>query len=297
MTIAAPRTLGEWLAYYELRYKVLRQPWQQPPGSEKADDDDEPAVVHALALAPDGRALATGRLHQSGPGQGQVRFMAVAPGAQGQGVGGQVLRYLETQAQARGLHAIVLHAREAALPFYQRHGYAVVAPSHLLFGEIPHFLMRKDLPVAPSLAQLVAMYNHINHYGRANGMALHVGQPGEVEYHMSIREEHLSSPNTCHGGVLAGLMDAALGAAALTLAFTTQELVSTVEFKMNYLHAVHLHDALLARAQVEHQGRKLVVTRCVIYRVNEAGETAVAQGLGTFNRYPAEKRGFVKEVV
>jgi uncharacterized protein (TIGR00369 family) len=297
MTITAPRTLGEWLAYYDLRYKVLRQPWQQPPGSEKADDDEQPGVVHALALAADGRALAAGRLHESAPGQGQVRFMAVAPGAQGQGLGGQVLRYLEAQAQARGLHELVLHAREAAVPFYQRHGYAVVAPSHTLFGQIPHFLMRKDFPAAPSLKQMVDMYNHINHYGRVNGMALHVASPGTVEYRMSIREEHLSSPGTCHGGVLAGLMDAALGAAALTLAFTTQELVSTVEFKMNFLHAVHLDDALLARAQVEHQGRKLVVTRCVIYRVDAAGQTAVAQGLGTFNRYPADKRGFVKELV
>jgi uncharacterized protein (TIGR00369 family) len=297
MTISAPRTLGAWLAYYDLRYKVLRQPWQQPPGSEKADDDEQPGIVHALALADDGRSLATGRLHESAPGQGQVRFMAVAPEAQGQGVGGQVLRHLEAQARARGLREIVLHAREVAVAFYQRHGYAVVAPSYTLFGQIPHFLMRKELPVAPSLAQMVGMYNHINHYGRANGMTLHVAQPGEVEYSMSIREEHLSSPNTCHGGVLAGLMDAALGAAALTLAFTAQELVSTVEFKMNFLHAVHLHDALLARAQVEHQGKKLVVTRCVIYRVDAVGETAVAQGLGTFNRYPANKRGFVNELV
>jgi len=296
MTITAPRTLREWLAYYELRYRVLRQPWQQPPGSEKADDDEQPTVVHALALAPDGTALATGRLHESAPGQGQVRFMAVAPEAQGQGLGGQVLRYLEAQAQARGLCEIVLHAREAAVPFYQRHGYTVAEPSHTLYGQIPHFLLCKDLPTAPSLAHMVAMYNSINHYGRVNGMQLHVANPGDVEYRMSVREEHLSSPGTCHGGVLAGLMDAALGAAALTLAFTTQELVSTVEFKMNFLHAVHLGDALLARAQVEHHGKKLVVTRCVIYRVAETGETAVAQGLGTFNRYPADKRGFVKEL-
>lgn len=294
MTITAPRTLGEWLAYYDLRYKVLRQPWQQLLGSEKAADDEQPGIIHALALAADGSARAAGRLHRSAPGQGQVRFMAVAPEAQGQGVGGQVLRYLEAQAQALGLREIVLHAREAAVTFYQRHGYAVVGPSHTLFEKIPHFLMRKDLPTAPSLEQMVGMYNQINHYGRMNGMRLHVAQPGEVEYRMGIREEHLSSPGTCHGGVLAGLMDAALGAAALTLAFTTQELVSTVEFKMNFLHAVHLHDALLARAQVEHQGKKLVVTRCVIYRVDAAGETAVAQGLGTFNRYPAGKREFVK---
>ena len=142
---------------------------------------------------------------------------------------------------------------------------------------------------------MVAAYNQMNHYGRANGMVLAVPQPGQAEYRMTVQPEHLSSPNTCHGGVLAGLMDAALGAAALTLAFTKMELVSTVEFKMNYLHSVHLHDALVARGIVDHAGNSLVVSSCIIYRVKEGqDDVAVARGLGTFNRYPASKRDFAK---
>ncbi|GAC1599212.1 MAG: hypothetical protein NVS3B25_25960 [Hymenobacter sp.] len=140
---------------------------------------------------------------------------------------------------------------------------------------------------------MVAAYIRMNHYDRANGMALSVPAPGRAEYRMVVRDEHLSSPKTCHGGVLAGLMDAALGAAALSLAFTKLELVSTVEFKLNYLHAVHLHDTLLAKGVVDHAGNKLVVSSCVIYRVVEGHEdVAVARGLGTFNRYPASKRNF-----
>ena len=154
-----------------------------------------------------------------------------------------------------------------------------------------------DNPTAalPDFAAMVAAYNHMNHYGRVNGMALTVPVPGQAEYRMNVRDEHLSSPNTCHGGVLAGLMDAALGAAALSLAFTKLEFVSTVEFKMNYLHAVHLHDELVAKGVVDHAGNSLVVSSCVIYRVKE-GQTdvAVARGLGTFNRYPANKRDFAK---
>lgn len=145
---------------------------------------------------------------------------------------------------------------------------------------------------------MIAAYNQMNHYGRANGMALAVPAPGQAEYRMSVRDEHLSSPNTCHGGVLAGLMDAALGAAALSLAFTSLEFVSTVEFKMNYLHAVHLHDVLVAKGAVDHAGNTLVVSSCVIYRVKEGQEdVAVARGLGTFNRYPANKRDFAKLVM
>lgn len=145
MLIHAPRTPAEWAAYYQLRYAVLRRPWGQLLGSERADDDDAPTTVHALLPGPAGEALAVGRLHPASATEGQVRFMAVGPGSQGQGLGGQVLQYLESQARQLGLRAITLHAREAAVPFYQRHGYAVVAASHLLFGQIPHFLMRKEL--------------------------------------------------------------------------------------------------------------------------------------------------------
>ncbi|MCA8831996.1 GNAT family N-acetyltransferase [Hymenobacter pini] len=145
MHIASPASATDWAAYYHLRYEVLRQPWQQPEGSERADDDLAPTTTHALVLAPEGYATAVGRVHPSGPGQGQMRFMAVHPAWQGRGLGGQVLGYLEEAARQQGLREIVLHARENAVPFYQRHGYTVVEPSHTLFGQIPHFLMRKHL--------------------------------------------------------------------------------------------------------------------------------------------------------
>ncbi|WP_139925510.1 GNAT family N-acetyltransferase [Hymenobacter sp. DG01] len=143
--IISPQTPAEWAAYYRLRYEVLRQPWQQPEGSERADDDLAPTTTHALLLAPEGYAVGVGRLHPSGPGQGQVRFMAVHPAGQGRGVGRQVLEHLEAAARSQGLTEVVLHAREQAVPFYLRLGYTVVAPSHTLFGTIPHLLMRREL--------------------------------------------------------------------------------------------------------------------------------------------------------
>jgi len=146
----------------------------------------------------------------------------------------------------------------------------------------------------PNWPALVARYNEINHYGRVNGLVLSVAEPGRAEYRMVIRDEHLSSPGVAHGGVLAGLMDAVLGAAALTLAFTAGELVSTVEFKMNYLRAVRLGDELRAEARVEHGGSPLGVDSGTIFRQatlgSEAAAEAVALGVGTFNRYPASKR-------
>jgi uncharacterized protein (TIGR00369 family) len=125
-------------------------------------------------------------------------------------------------------------------------------------------------------------------------MQLTVHEAGRVSYTMTVREDHLSSPGTCHGGVVAGLMDAALGAAALTQAFLEHELVSTVEFKMNFLYPVRLHDELVAHARVEHHGKSLVVVDGHIEC--PARGIMVARGLGTFNRYPATKRDFMQAV-
>ena len=147
-------------------------------------------------------------------------------------------------------------------------------------------------PPPADWSALVAHYNRINLYGQANNMTLSVPTPGQAEYHMVIQDAHLSSPGTAHGGVLAGLMDAVLGAAALTQAFTAGDLVSTVEFKINYLRPVHLGDELRAVARVEHAGKSIIVVSGTIYKqaANAADNLAVAQGLGTFNRYPVAKK-------
>lgn len=142
---------------------------------------------------------------------------------------------------------------------------------------------------------MIAVFNQINQYAQANGMALDVEAPGRVAYRMTVREDHLSSPGTAHGGVLAGLMDATIGAAALSLAFTRGQLVSTVEFKINYFQPVHLGDALVATGEIEHAGQRLITASGKIYRAGEDGTRdgePVAGGLGTFNAYPMAKRDF-----
>ena len=147
--IQPPRTPAEWAAYYQLRFAVLRQPWQQPPGSERVPADDDSDTVHALLLAHGNEAtpvaLAVGMLQHVTARQGQIRFMAVAPAAAGTGLGRRIVAYLEQEARAMGLSEIVLHARETAAGFYTTLGYGLVGPSHTLFGVLPHFLMRKQL--------------------------------------------------------------------------------------------------------------------------------------------------------
>jgi hypothetical protein len=51
---------------------------------------------------------------------------------------------MEEIAVETGRTELILHAREIALPFYKNLGYTITEKSHLLFGEIQHYLMRKN---------------------------------------------------------------------------------------------------------------------------------------------------------
>jgi predicted GNAT family N-acyltransferase len=142
MEIKAPQTDSEWKAYYALRFNVLREPWNQPLGSEVLADEDQ--AIHAIAVAGE-EVLGVARMHESSPNQGQVRCVAIATAAQGKGIGKAIMTYLEEKALQRGWTEIVLEARENAVPFYQAIGYCIIAESYLLFGEIQHYRMKKAL--------------------------------------------------------------------------------------------------------------------------------------------------------
>ncbi len=143
MTIRTPQNHLEWDAYYDLRYRVLRAPWNQPRGSEKNDGD---ATAIHLAYFENGVILGVVRLDtQQSETWAQVRFMAVEEDVQGKGIGKQLMATAENFAKNLGFKNIVLHAREKALPFYQKLGYELLEKSHLLFGEIQHFKMQKSL--------------------------------------------------------------------------------------------------------------------------------------------------------
>jgi len=140
MEIRAPHTNEEWESYFSLRYQLLRKPWNQIPGSEK--DDLELYATHR-AVYIHGKAIAVGRLEEKSRTTGQIRFMAVLQSYQGQGIGNALLKELEEEAWRSGKSNIVLHAREKAVTFYRKAGYQVVRKSHVLFGEIQHFLLQK----------------------------------------------------------------------------------------------------------------------------------------------------------
>jgi len=141
--IRSPETDTEFEAYYDLRWRVLRQPWGQSPGSERDELDDD--ATHVAGYDEVKGLVCVGRLHAVETGVGQVRYMAVEEPLRGRGLGQAVLNELERLAKRQGMSVIVLDAREAAVGFYRRNGYEAVGEGHVLFGEVRHSKMRKRL--------------------------------------------------------------------------------------------------------------------------------------------------------
>lgn len=143
MNILEPVTPEQFEKYYSLRYLTLRQPWGQPEGSERADDDA--TAIHAMLVDDAGEAIGVCRMHLQTPQEAQIRFMGVHQNYQGKGLGKLLLDYLEDKARSMGATNMVLQAREKAISFYERNGYKLVEKTHLLFGTIQHYKMEKQL--------------------------------------------------------------------------------------------------------------------------------------------------------
>lgn len=127
----------------DLRYEVLRKPWQQP--YDTSTDGQEESAYNALLENESGIVLACGRLQKNTETTGQIRYMAVKDGNRGKGFGQLILTALEKKASEIGLIEIELQARENAVEFYKRNGYQLIEKSFVLWGIIPHYLMRKKL--------------------------------------------------------------------------------------------------------------------------------------------------------
>jgi predicted GNAT family N-acyltransferase len=143
VTLIEPSSPDELVRYYRLRWKILRAPWNQPPGSERDPLDDR--STHLMAVNKAHKLLGVGRLHFNSISEGQVRYMAVAVDHQRSGIGTLILKTLENKAHQLGAASIVLDARETAIGFYRKRGYQPTGPGQMLFRQIAHVHMRKKI--------------------------------------------------------------------------------------------------------------------------------------------------------
>ncbi len=143
LKIIQPKTENEFKSYYQLRWDLLRAPWNQPKGSETDDIEDQ--CFHLMAVDDDSEVIAVARLQFNSETEAQIRYMAVTESNERQGIGRRLIETMEKHASASACKKIVLDAREPAVGFYQRLGYSIDEKSYLLFEQIQHFRMSKVL--------------------------------------------------------------------------------------------------------------------------------------------------------
>lgn len=136
---------------------------------------------------------------------------------------------------------------------------------------------------------ILSTYNKNNHFGRFLGMTYEVLEPGLVNYSLSIKEELLATPTAAHGGAIAGFMDGIVGVAALSATAPEGKVVSTVEFKLNFLRPALLNEEIKGVGKVLKKGKSILVVQGEIFN---AKNELIATSLATMNAYPVEKSSF-----
>ncbi|MDA3814269.1 MAG: GNAT family N-acetyltransferase, partial [Candidatus Cloacimonetes bacterium] len=140
IVIKEPKTEEEFKEYFDLLWRILRKPWDQPKGSEQDEMDEN--SIHIMAIS-NNKIVGCGRGHFNSTKQAQIRYMAVDDDSRRQGVGLRILKALEEELTRNGAKEIILKARENAVSFYEKHGYKIYKEGEILFGEIKHYWMRK----------------------------------------------------------------------------------------------------------------------------------------------------------
>ena len=140
--IKQPESPDEFKSYFNLRYRILRAPWGEPEGSEV--DDIENQCFHIMATN-NMKAVGVGRLQFNSALEAQIRYMAVEKAYEGNGIGRMLVNALEQEAKNQNISTVMLDAREPAVGFYQKLGYSIEKQSYLLFNEIQHYRMIKQI--------------------------------------------------------------------------------------------------------------------------------------------------------
>jgi ribosomal protein S18 acetylase RimI-like enzyme len=103
-----------------LRDEVMRQPLGLNFTDEELQRD---RTDFHLACHEDGQLVGCLVLSPLGDNDVQMRQVAVLPRLQGQSIGRDLVQFAEYFARRRGYSTMTLHARDTAIPFYEKLGY------------------------------------------------------------------------------------------------------------------------------------------------------------------------------
>jgi uncharacterized protein (TIGR00369 family) len=130
--------------------------------------------------------------------------------------------------------------------------------------------------------QLLERWNGCGYY-RLNGMRVTRADADGSTLRITIGSDHLQAYGTAHGGVIAGLLDAAMGLAILGPA-PDGEGCATIQMAVNFLAPARA-GPLTATGRVVSGGSRIVVAWA---EAADATGRTVACATGTFMRVPGE---------
>lgn len=135
-------------------------------------------------------------------------------------------------------------------------------------------------------------YKSPDHYGDWLGYKVESADFKRFEAKLSlvVRREHLSSAGRVHGGVVAGFLDFACGAAVFTT-LAANDFCSTVDLKVSYFKPLFEGDVLECQSRVIFRGKRLCSVIADVYRINTTQSDSklvsrtqpVAHASATFN--------------
>ncbi len=108
---------------------------------------------------------------------------------------------------------------------------------------------------------------------------------GELSFQMKVEERHLRTFGIVHGGVVASLLDSALGFAAWSLTDNNHHVV-TVQLNINFIRPAWEGESLIAKGRAKLADENTIVSEGEI-RTDDGITVAVA--IGTFMSLPLPK--------
>jgi len=130
LSLRPPANAAEWQTIHVLRRRALFNDATDTADAGSAYNADHPddrdADHRVLALFAEDQLLGTLRVDLSHPAWAAFRLVAIDPNRRGRGFGGAMLEMAEAFVTSKGWRQVRLHAKPAAIGFYERHGYRPV---------------------------------------------------------------------------------------------------------------------------------------------------------------------------
>ena len=89
MIIKSPESPKEFEKYCDLRWRILRAPWNRP--KHKVEDEMGDKSIKLIALDDNGEIIGTGRARFNSSTEAEIKSMAVEENYRGKGIGSSAI--------------------------------------------------------------------------------------------------------------------------------------------------------------------------------------------------------------